>query len=158
MPIKIECSCCGEEAVPFRHRQCEDCVREKRRDYTKGWAARNPSKVLEIRARHNAAHPEKMMWYAARQRARAAGRDFSIAPSDIIIPTVCPVLGIELSRAPKGIRSGSDSSPSLDRIDNSKGYVPGNVAVISYRANRIKSNATAHELERVAMYMAGHRA
>lgn len=37
-------------------------------------------------------------------------------------------------------------SPSLDRIDSSKGYVKGNVRVISARANMLKNNATVEEL------------
>jgi hypothetical protein len=39
------------------------------------------------------------------------------------------------------------NSPSLDRIDNTKGYVPGNVWVISWRANDLKRNATLEELK-----------
>jgi hypothetical protein len=49
--------------------------------------------------------------------------------------------------------TGRDSSPSLDRIDNSKGYVKGNVAVISFRANTLKNNATADELRAIANFM-----
>lgn len=45
-----------------------------------------------------------------------------------------------------------DGSPSLDRLDCRKGYVRGNVEVISWKANRIKSNATVMELMKVATY------
>jgi hypothetical protein len=41
----------------------------------------------------------------------------------------------------------------LDRIDNNEGYVKGNVAVISFRANTLKNNATAEELRAIADYM-----
>jgi hypothetical protein len=41
-------------------------------------------------------------------------------------------------------------SPTLDRIDNSKGYIVGNVWVISMRANRLKSDATVDELMMLA--------
>jgi hypothetical protein len=43
----------------------------------------------------------------------------------------------------------------LDRIDNSKGYTPSNIQVISWRANRIKADASADELRRVLAYMEG---
>ena len=44
------------------------------------------------------------------------------------------------------MHTGNSFSPSLDRIDSTKGYVPGNVWVISNKANRMKSNAAAEEL------------
>jgi hypothetical protein len=46
-----------------------------------------------------------------------------------------------------------DDSPSLDRINNMKGYVPGNVKIISWRANHLKSNGTALEHEKIAQYI-----
>lgn len=61
---------------------------------------------------------------------------------DLVIPTHCPLLGIELDQ----FHPNLDNHCSLDRIDSTKGYVRGNVMVISHRANRIKSNATAEEL------------
>jgi hypothetical protein len=40
----------------------------------------------------------------------------------------------------------SNNSPSIDRFDNSKGYVKGNVWIISDRANRLKSNLSKEDL------------
>jgi hypothetical protein len=40
----------------------------------------------------------------------------------------------------------SDGSPSLDRIDPGQGYVPGNVRVISDRANRLKGDRSIETL------------
>jgi hypothetical protein len=62
----------------------------------------------------------------------------------------CPVFGFSLT--PRGDRS-LDSSPHLDRIDPNKGYVRGNVAFISRKANLIKSNATAEDVLKVYNYM-----
>ena len=75
------------------------------------------------------------MYRAAKARAKEKGRDFNIELSDVVIPALCPVLGIPMDR------------PSLDRIDGAKGYVKGNVRVISHRANTLKNNATIEELE-----------
>jgi hypothetical protein len=87
----------------------------------------------------------------ARYRARRDDVPFTITLGDIIIPTRCPALGIKLVAA-SGKRGGTSASPSLDRIVPELGYVPGNVRVISYRANTIKSVASAEELQRVLSY------
>lgn len=62
--------------------------------------------------------------------------------------THCPLLGIELTYA--SYESGGNppaNYASLDRIDPSKGYVEGNVQILSFRANSIKSDATLEELK-----------
>jgi hypothetical protein len=90
----------------------------------------------------------------ARLRARRAGMEFSITAADLIWPAHCPVLGIELDYAtPSGLRKVGPSLPSLDRIDNSKGYVKGNVFVISLRANALKGSATLQEMKAILAYM-----
>jgi len=63
----------------------------------------------------------------------------------------CPVFGIPLawSQQRNNGYGPLPNSPSLDRIDPSKGYVKGNVWVISCRANAIKNDATHEELKRV---------
>lgn len=93
------------------------------------------------------------MLYNAHARAKKAGVPFTITAADIIIPTHCPVLGIPLF--PKlGKQGGGENSPSLDRVRPEKGYVPGNVIVISNRANRLKSDATVKELRDIASFYA----
>ena len=85
---------------------------------------------------------EYRLWSGAKRRARDAGLPFDIDWRDIHIPDTCPLLEIP-------IVSGStttDNSPSIDRIIPSKGYVKGNIMVISHKANRIKSNATIDEI------------
>jgi len=49
-----------------------------------------------------------------------------------------------------------DNVPSVDRIDPTKGYIKGNVEVISWRANHLKNNATVEELEAIVNYMKLH--
>jgi hypothetical protein len=64
---------------------------------------------------------------------------------DIMIPALCPVLGIELERN-LGERHSSPSSPSIDRVDNTRGYVPSNIHVISLQANSLKRDLGIEEL------------
>ena len=80
---------------------------------------------------------------AARNRAKKNGMPFDIDLSDINIPDVCPILKTRILRI-HGKRTGQ--SATLDRIDNSKGYVKGNVWVISSKANLMKNSASLAEL------------
>lgn len=99
--------------------------------------------------RHRDANPSIRILAAARDRAAKRGIDFSLTLKDIVVPLTCPVLGIPLF-VKTGTHGGKDNSPSLDRIDNDAGYVPGNVIVVSWRANRLKNNSTPNELRRIA--------
>jgi hypothetical protein len=89
----------------------------------------------------------------ARHRAKRDGIEFSIAASDLTVPEVCPVLGIPLRPGVAEGFAARAAAPSLDRIDPRRGYVPGNVQVISWRANRIKCDATLEELELLVQHM-----
>jgi hypothetical protein len=100
--------------------------------------------------------PRKKLYYAARQRATLKGHEFTIRLDDIMIPECCPVFGFKLEATIGQGRlplSMLERSPSLDRIDNSKGYVPGNVCVISLRANNVKKDATLNELRALVRYV-----
>jgi predicted DNA-binding protein YlxM (UPF0122 family) len=69
-------------------------------------------------------------------------------------PDFCPILGLELNYSGYGRgRERADFSPSVDRIDSTKGYTIDNIQIISWRANRIKNDATPQELKKIADYM-----
>lgn len=95
---------------------------------------------------------EKKMWRRAKNRATENGIDFDIEVSDIVIPNICPILGIPLKEN-KGKSGAYRDSPSLDKIDPTKGYVKGNVQVVSQLANGMKHNATTEELITFAKYI-----
>lgn len=94
---------------------------------------------------------QRTIWYRLRRRSKALDLPFDLNPADIIIPPVCPALGIPLISS-VGTGQRNDNTPSVDRIVPSKGYVKGNILVISLRANRIKNNATLEELVKIAEY------
>jgi hypothetical protein len=86
----------------------------------------------------------------AKYRAKKKGLAFDLS-QDMLMPEFCPVLGIRLERA-KGTLTRQDASPTLDRIDPKGGYTKENVRVISWRANKLKSNGSPAELRAVAAY------
>lgn len=84
------------------------------------------------------------MFKAAKQRAKKHNLPFDISLEDIVIPKVCPLLGIPLYHNEKGF---SYNSPSLDKLVPEKGYTRDNTWVVSMKANALKSNASLEELK-----------
>lgn len=77
-------------------------------------------------------------------RAKKLGLPFDLDISDIVIPYLCPLLGIVLER---GRFAMQEASPTVDRIRPDLGYVKGNVWVISQRANRMKGDHTVETMK-----------
>lgn len=94
---------------------------------------------------------ERQALLHARGRAKKLGMEFTLKKGMLELPILCPVLLIPLVIGSRN----RVNSPSLDRFDNRKGYTPENVRVISIRANILKRDATADELECILMYMRG---
>ena len=134
------CDCGNETTVALRNlgytKSC-GCYRikiAKERNYIHG-----KSKDLEFR-----------LWNTAKFRAKRSNITFKLTLEDIKIPEFCPVFGIRLEHA-IGIRG--DNSPSLDRFNANDGYIPGNIRVISWKANRLKSNMTVDDCRKLLCYM-----
>ncbi len=112
--------------------------------------ADNQAQILEktrVRAEKN---PEITLMTVAKVRSKRFGVPFSLDIEDVSIPDTCPILGLVLSK--KGdVRT--ENSPSIDRVNPELGYVRGNTAIISDRANRIKNNGTADEHRKIADWM-----
>jgi hypothetical protein len=147
----------GHKSPRNRFKHCVQCVRDDRKknghysntENAKRWRDENKKSLNEKRKQYNKENPERRMVAAAKKTAKSKGLDFNIDASDIVIPDECPVLGIKLQI---GVGTRSDNSPSLDRIVPSKGYTKGNVIVISWRANRLKQDATIEEMDAIASF------
>jgi hypothetical protein len=147
------------------------------KDYLKGYYKRKARARKLRNAKENARHRsvmfkrwqqrERTLWPLAtmirrvRNRAKRYGVRFTIKASDLLvngrIPKRCPVLGLKLNY--RGRRGNGYSRhkhflhpnyASVDRIRPTRGYVPGNVLIVSVRANIIKRDATPVELRRIA--------
>lgn len=123
--------------------------REKKIALVQSWRKANPDRCKAHADKRKGA---KSLLNGAKQRAKRFGLPFNIELDDIVIPTHCPALGITLQY---GIGKMHFASPTLDRIIPELGYVKGNVAVISLKANTIKNNATPEEIKKVATWLLG---
>ena len=118
----------------------------KRVAYSKAWYQANKDRIKNQSHLGFLNTPyERLILRAAKARAKRFNLEFNLVVGDIIIPTECPILKIPLVRH-RGIR-GNDS-PSLDRLDNSKGYIKGNVWIISNLANSMKTDASLDQLRK----------
>lgn len=138
-----------------RRKMAEDpAYREKQKAMWRDWYSRNKDVVKgHVKKYREETHPTRHLLQNVRNNAKRRGHEFSLEYEDVVWPTHCPALGIELNYRNK--RGGPrNDSPSVDRIDNSKGYVKGNVIVVSQLANRIKTSATPAQVLRVAKFYA----
>ena len=119
---------CSKHGRKFHRRNCSECNASYMRAYLRAQRLSDPRKDLVKRAR---------------DRARRAGLPFNLTAADIIVPRRCPALRIPITPGKKR----SATSPSLDRIEPSEGYVVGNVRVISDKANRLKADRTLSALQ-----------
>lgn len=114
-------STCPVHGEPKHRSSCQGCNAAYMRTYLRRRCRQEPAWAL---------------WHRARKRAERKRVPFDIPVRSVVIPELCPVLGIPLvigeGRVPE--------SPSLDRVIPERGYVVGNCRVISDRANRLKSN------------------
>jgi len=96
------------------------------------------------------------MLRVSRHRAKKLGLKFNITEADLLpAPTHCPVFGVRLKY--RNHKRGDPAGASLDRRNNTKGYVRGNVFIISWRANILKNNGTAAEHRAIANWMEAAR-
>lgn len=127
---------CPTHGKPTKRAQCRECNAAYMREYL--W-------------RRGQARPDWALWNRARKRARERGIQFQLSAAEIIIPQTCPALGIPLRLGDRR----SPNSPSLDRIEPWRGYVSGNVRVISDRANRLKGARDLQQLRTCAAQSSG---
>jgi hypothetical protein len=96
---------------------------------------------------------EKTMLKRLKNRAEKKNVPVSITAGYLkkFIPDdmICPVLGIKME---VGQKISNVNSPSIDRIIPEKGYVPGNIIIVSMKANQIKTSATPDEIIKVGKF------
>lgn len=164
MNTKI-CNKCGKEKTldNFTLRKdtgkyrcvCHECRRKDYKDNeelrnkainrAKEYYKNNKQKVLTLRKQRYKENLQKVLYKSAKDRAKKKNIPFNIDIEDIIIPEKCPVFGFKFEIGTKD----KQKSPSLDRIIPEKGYVKGNIIVVSLKANTMKNNASIDEIKKL---------
>lgn len=152
------CDNCGKEftvetrneklkVTKREHRFCPNCVKNlstwERKRISMDKHPEVKQKYLEQKREQFLRGYIKHKLHQCELRAHKRGLDFNLTEEDIIIPEICPILEVPLVIGEKG---NYEYSPSIDRIDNSKGYVKGNIRIISKKANSMKNCASYEEL------------
>lgn len=132
----------NKKEVIERARLWAESNKDRKRQISKKYEDANRDKKSAGQIRYRKTNPLKYLLRLARRRSAERGIEFGISLDDLHIPQFCPLLGIPIDP----FSELQDLHPSIDRLDNDKGYVPGNVMIISHRANRIKADASADEL------------
>ena len=140
-----QCSACGQLLPTTSYRRYSD--KRNGKLYTRPDCPRCEADRV---AAFQLAHPIRNLITKARNRAKGVNLPCTITEDDLSLPALCPVFGVPLV-AGKGVCTGW--SPTIDRIDTRLGYIPGNVQVISHKANTMKHNATPHQLIQFAKWI-----
>lgn len=126
-------------------KRCKNKYYNEQRERRKEYYLKNKDKHIETKRQYYKKNYARIVVSNALNRAVNRDLPFNIDESDIIIPTHCPLLGIEIKINYSGKRQ--NNSPTLDRFIPELGYIKGNVWMISWKANRIKSDLNKEELK-----------
>lgn len=132
------------------HAHCKECKRNYDIEYRKSEKVQKyqQSDIYKDKKKDyiNANYLERKI-SNIRSRIKSSGRnlEFSITSDDLEIPEYCPLLNVKLNYK-IGTGRNNGYTASIDRIDNNKGYIKGNVWVISKLANTMKNRASIDEL------------
>jgi hypothetical protein len=143
-----------QKDVPNEHKKCGKCLEIK--SFNKFRKNKNSAFGYSYfciecdKQRIYTRDKRKVLFNAAKKRAKDNNIDFNLELDDIILPLKCPILGIELVF---NTDKAKDNSYSIHRIDPNKGYIKSNIQIISFKANTIKNNASLTEIEKVYLYM-----
>jgi len=123
---------------------CKKCKECHRQDSIR-WRNKHRDRFNERMWEYYGENPDRRLFKATCTTAKKKGFEHDIKRTDILIPESCPYLGVPIDLE-RTRNQRNRYGPSVDRIDSSKGYIKGNIEVISYQANKMKNDATEDEL------------
>jgi hypothetical protein len=146
-----KCLCCSMEFDGWvRQKFCSSKCRAKYNfaNKTEEQKQRYKNTAVQSFKKRRVERPEAHIYFRVKVSAKQRNLEFNLDLEDIKIPEFCPLLGIKLEYTPKG--RAKFNTPSVDRIDSCKGYIKGNVWVISNKANTMKQDVSLKLLKTFA--------
>jgi ssDNA-binding Zn-finger/Zn-ribbon topoisomerase 1 len=131
-----ECSVCGPVTLAKR---CSG-------GYT--WYACGKARAASHQ-RNKGVHVQRMSDWRTRNIQAQDKRFITVEDILEVLASTCPICDVEMVHG----NGRKGYSFTLDRIDSTRGYVPGNIAVICFRCNRIKADGTPEDHRRIADWM-----
>ena len=144
------CRTCQSSKRMARKHKNGTRTKEQQRLYMREYRQKNKASLLAKAHKKRIDFPLVKLWKQVSSRAsklNLSREEFMSLP----VPSVCPVLGIPIS-----YELGRDNFPSVDRINPNLPYEVGNIAIISYRANMLKSVGCAEEFELLTKWLRSH--
>lgn len=152
-----ECICCGKQWNIWVNKTssgskkrlfCDECNAtlsgtEKLRLKRLKVEGFHDKELLQRKLSHRRNYIHEMI-INARKRARKHNLEFNLTDNDIVIPKMCPLLNVPFVL---GEKANYEYTPTIDRIDNSKGYTKDNIWIITKKANSMKNSASFSELK-----------
>lgn len=134
-----------------RQYECSECMVKHTRTIAKAAEERDKAIKASDPKNYDAAIVAQL-YYMSRKRAKQKSVEHTITKDDIKLVHICPIRNVTMSRSTGKF---NNDSYTLDRVDSSRGYVPGNVRVISWKANNLKSDLSVGDIVRLLAYMKG---
>lgn len=130
--LRTRCKGCDTASCrSWRHKNAE-----RVRSYKRARYAENPQAVSVANSRARKANPAMWMISSARNRARLKGLEFDLDDYREEIRTRANAMTCELTGVPLDSSAAKAwNSPSLDRIDPSRGYTYSNIRIVAYAMN-----------------------
>ena len=102
----------------------------------------------------------KLLFYQVQRRAETVEHEFDATIIEKFTsspPTHCACCHKVLDYSTGRGHTDRDDSPSIDRVRNLYGYIPGNVAIVCWVCNRRKSDSSIPILKEIIAYMEAHQ-
>lgn len=157
-------NCINKYAAQWKHKNADRLAQRRRELYAQTEGVENGIKIRERLRIRKLTHPLRVRAAVLRNGMIVRSKQLNLPfDKDILTTTFlmklldehpfCDCCNRVLDLTFKSDRVKKPDSPSIDRIIPEKGYVIGNIALVCWRCNNLKRDATIEELKTIVNWM-----